>query len=130
MGKLNRDVVTRDKMIFGSYESSKYCGGIRRFKGLNLDTLKMLVQKNFAEEEEAQNYAPTTAEIIEFMSKHEGYTAHGYAVSIERGDYRVTLEGVSKDRAADSAEELEEFKTLFKEADTLNTNAKMYCWFD
>lgn len=130
MRKLNNDVATRDKMIFGSYNQSKYSGGVRWFKNLSLETLKRLVEANFAEKEEAKNWAPTTAEIMDFMTKYSGYTAHGYTVDLGRGDYRVTLEGVSKDRDADSSEELEEFQTLFKEADVLNTNAGMYCWFD
>lgn len=130
MKKLNQDVVTRDNIIFGSYDKSKYSGGIRHFKNLSLDKLKLLVKDNFADTEDAQNWAPTIGEMIDFMTKYSGYTAHGYVVEIERPDYRVSLEGVSKESAADSLAELQDFSSLFKEADELVTENMMYCWFD
>lgn len=130
MKKLNTDVVTRDRMIFGSYDKSKYSGGIRHFENLSLETLNRLLKENFADREEKQNWAPAIGAFVDFMKAYDGYTAHGYTVDIERGDYRVSLEGVFKDGEADSFEELEEFRKLFKEADILNTDNLMYCWFD
>lgn len=130
MKNLNTDVVTRDKMIFGSYDKSKYSGGVRHFENLSLETLKRLLEKNFADRAEHHNAAPTIAEILDFMTKYSGYTAHGYAVEVERGDYRVSLEGVYKDRAADSEEELDEFNLIFGNADDFSDSGQMYCWFD
>lgn len=130
MTKLNKDVATRDKMIFGSYDKSKYSGGIRHFENLDLDTLKHLLEKNFVDRAENQNDSPTIGEIVDFMKKYDGYTGHGYAVEVEREDYRVSLEGVSKDRAADSEEELNEFRFVFGNADNLSDSGQMYCWFD
>ena len=130
MKNLNKDVVTRDRMIFGSYDKSKYSGGVRHFENLSLETLKRLLEKNFADRAEKQNWAPTIGAIVDFMKTYDGYTAHGYVVEVERGDYRVSLEGVYKDRAADSEEELDEFNLIFGNADDFSDSGQMYCWFD
>ena len=127
---LNLDVATRDKIIFGEYEEKKYIGGLRHFENLTLENLQKLVKENFACTEDKQNDCPTIGEVMEFMTKYPNYTAHGYVVSIKREAYRVSIEGVSKDGAAESAEELKDFKTLFSKADELVTGVQMYCWFD
>ncbi|MBQ3433665.1 MAG: hypothetical protein II857_04105 [Selenomonadaceae bacterium] len=126
---MNQDVQTRDKLIFGEYNPDAYLGGVRYFENLSLDTLNTLLENKFIAAGERQNDAPTTAQIQSFMARYPEYTAHGYAVAITRPDYRVTLEGVSKGRGADSAQELADFTELFKFADELNT-ATMDCWFD
>ena len=127
--KLNPDMETRDKLIFGEFNPKSYCGGIRHFENLSTDTLKTLLEKNFIEATERQNNAPSTEQILRFMERYPEYSAHGYAVSINRSDYRVTLEGVDKGCGADSSQELQEFSALFDLADSLNT-ATMHCWFD
>lgn len=126
---LNRDAKTRDELIFGEFNPEAYCGNIRHFESLTVDTLKRLLEKNFIDPDEHQNNAPTTAQILNFMERYPAYTAHGYAVSINRKDYRMTLEGVSKGRRADSALELADFTELFKLADSFNPSI-MECWFD
>lgn len=127
MKKLNKDVVTRDTVIFGSYDQSKYEGGIRHFENLSFDKLKYLLKENFADRADKQNWAPAIGAIVDFMEKYEGYTAHGYVVDVERGGYRVSLEGVSKDSAADSEEELNEFNLIFGNADDFSDSEQMYC---
>ena len=130
MKKLNKDVKRRDKIIFGSYEKSKYAGGVRRYENLNLRTLKLLIAENFADPCEAQNCCPSIGEILKFMEKYPDYTAHGYVVGIDRSDYRVSIEGVYKPHPADSEVELIEFEELFKDADEMEMDIEMYCWFD
>ena len=129
MRNLNRDAATRDKMIFGEFNPDEYHGGIRYFEGLKLDTLKALLEKNFIEATESQNGAPTTEQILNFIEHYPDYTVHGYTVSPERSDYRITLEGVEKGDGADSPQELQDFTQLFKDADFIDS-ATMYCWFD
>ena len=126
---LRRNAENRDELIFGEYNPDAYIGGVRYFENLSLDTLKTLLEKKYIEADERQNNSPTTAEIKAFMERYPDYTAHGYAVSINRRDYRVTLEGVSKGRGADSSQELEEFYSLFRYADKIKTSI-MDCWFD
>ena len=126
---LNRDVKLRDELIFGEYDESKYAGGIRPFKKLGLVTLKKLVAQNFISLDDAQNDCPCVRTILRFMNRYPDYTAHGYVVSVCRGDYRISLDGVEKDREADSVRELEDFVRLFRHADNFYIDSEMYCWF-
>ena len=127
--QLNQDEATRDTLIFGEHDPQAYSGGIRRFEGLSLNKLKKLLELKFIDPEERQNYSPTTAEILRFMKRYPAYKAHGYVVTIDRSDYRVTLEGVSKEDFADSDKELMDFTELFKHADEFDP-VYMYCWYD
>lgn len=127
---LNRNVKIRDKIIFGKYEPATYIGGIKRFENLSLGTLKKLVSLNFISLDDRHNCCPKVINIINFMEKYPDYTALGYAVSAKRADYRVSLEGVSKNSFADTIKEFDDFLYLFRDADEINTDTKMFCWFD
>lgn len=127
--RLNKREKQRDNIIFGEHNTRAYTGGIRRFENLPLGKLEELINSNFIDTRDRQNAAPTIKDIYEFMKKYPAYTAHGYAVTIKRDDYRVSLEGVSKERGADSPQELADFTELFKFADEFSTSP-MYCWFD
>lgn len=130
MKELNKDIVARDKIIFGKYRPSTYkFGGIRHFEGLNVKKLKQLLDLNFADPEETQNFAPTIIEIYEFMKKYPEYTAHGYTVVDTRDDYRVSIEGVEKGNPSDSVEEFQDYMNLFSGMDEFDTST-MRCWFD
>lgn len=126
---MNKDIVTRDTMIFGSFDREKYMGGVRKFSNLPCSVLMNLVTEDFADPEETQNNSPTIREFIEFMKKYAGYTAHGYVVIDTRDDYRVSVEGIDKGGDADSIEELKEFVKLCRWADDLDVDT-MYCWYD
>ena len=130
MKELNKDIETRDKIIFGKYREATYKhGGVREFEGMTRDTLKQLLDQDFADPDERQNLSPTIIEIYEFMAKYPEYTAHGYAVSNSRDDYRVSIDGVSKGRQSDSVKEYTDYMTLFRYCDEFNPRT-MYCWFD
>ena len=43
----NKDWETRDKLIFGKADKSKYMGGCRSFSGLNYRTLCTLLEEKF-----------------------------------------------------------------------------------
>ena len=130
MHKLNKNEKKRDEIIFGEHDVKAYYGGVRHFKYLSLDKFEQLIDGNFINLKERQNRAPSVKEIYEFMKKYPSYTAHGYAVSVMRDDYRVSLEGVFKDCGASSVQEFDEFTELFKCADDFLTGTIMYCWFD
>ena len=127
---MNKDVKVRDEIIFGAYNEARYGGGIRSFKNLCLAKLEKLVEKDFIDLRDRQNNCPSVKEIWTFMQKYPDYKAHGYAVTIQREDYRVSLEGVSKDRSADTIEELKDFVDMFRYADNFDIEGRMYCWFD
>lgn len=126
----NKDIETRDKLIWGRYRPRKYAfGGTISFQGMNVKTLRKLINQNFADPEEKQNFAPSIGEIYDFMCTYPAYTCHGYAVSADRDDYRVSIEGVEKGDKTYSVEEFQDYMKLFSNADELNFNT-MYCWFD
>ena len=128
--ELNKDVQMRDVLIFGRYRPKMYeHGGIRRFEGMTRKTLWELLLRGFIDPEDTQNLAPSVKEIYDFMRRNRGYTCHGYAVSVDRDDYRVSIEGVCKGEPAKSPEEFQDFKETFKYADEFNPSI-MWCWFD
>lgn len=82
-------------MIFGEYAPKEYFGGVRHFDGLSPVTVMELLNYDFIEEKENQNYSPTTAEFLELIEGHEDKASFiGYTVSVDREDYRTTLEGI------------------------------------
>ena len=129
----NPDWQFRDDVIFGNESDEKrkeyYWGGIRRFEGLDYKSLCLLLGMGFADPEETQNFAPSIREIVTFMMKYPAFTAHGYTVSPDRCDYRVSIEGVDGSAAEHDSQMLEDFMELFGEADELDVD-DLYCWFD
>ena len=126
---MNRNYILRDTIIFGK-DIPSY-NDICHFNELSLDQLKQLIDLEFIELDECQNDSPTTEEIYNFMKKYPNYTAHGYVVTINRKDYRTTLEGVEKQARFDSEQESEEFYKLFGSADELIVDEdNIYCWYD
>lgn len=126
-----KNVDERDKIIFGEkYKQNKYLGGCRSFSDLDVDALKQLIDMNFIDLEECQNFSPSVEEFYEFMKSHPCITCHGYAVSPERSDYRVTIEGLEYIGIV-TMEMLVDFVDMFREADefSVSTNG-LYCWYD
>lgn len=121
----------RDQIVFGEdYNSDKYRGGIRSFDYLSAEDLNKLLDIGLADPDEQQNEAPTTKEISNFLNDHQNFWAHGYVVSPERGDYRVSLEGVECGSDYDLSD-VQDFFSLFKYPDEVRVEKTgMYCWFD
>lgn len=128
---LNPDVRTRDTIIFGSFDKDAYkFGGTRRYDGLTLEKLEQLRDANFLNPAECQNFAPSITEIMEFMAENEGFTAHGYVVSPDRCDYRVSIEGVEKSENI-TPEDMDAFLEKFRDADEFDfSNEYLFCWYD
>lgn len=128
----NRNVTLRDEIIFGKYEPQEYPGGCRRFDGLTLDKLEQLIKDDYMVLSERHNNAPPVEKFISFMEKYPGYVATGYAISVNRGDYRVCVDGLEKpDGGYTTMDELDDFYKLFREADDFTVGTKaMSCWFD
>ena len=122
----------RDQIVFGEdYNSDKYSGGIREFGYLNAEDLNKLLDLGLADPDEQKNeLAPTTKEIAKFLNDHQNFWAHGYVVSPERDDYRVSLEGVECGSDYDTSD-VQDFFSLFKYPDGVSVEETgMYCWFD
>lgn len=126
------NVNKRDLILFGEdYDPRKYFGGIRRFTDLSYTGLKKLFDLDVVDPHERQNEAPEVAEFLEFLQDHAGFTAEGYAVSPERDDYRVSLEGVDCDEDF-SLEDLVDFVMTFRFADEFSVDPEegLHCWYD
>ena len=126
---LNSDIKARDEMIFGTYDTNCYSGGIRRFRNLSLEKLESLVNSGFADPDETQNYSPSIREFIEFMVENDGYLVDGYVVSGDRDDYRVSVDAIHRgDMDIETKEELANFVDFARHADEFNPNG--YAWWD
>lgn len=91
---LNTNWKERDRLVFRD-EPPNYMGGCAWYKGLHLVVLRELIANGYADPDETQNASPTISEFADLMEKHPLMTAHGYAVSLERDDYRFSVEGVA-----------------------------------
>ncbi len=131
MRKLNDNVERRDEILFGTaYSADRYrLGGACHFNRLGIDRLRTLVDEEFIDLDECQNYSPSTGDFLEFMTIHPEFTAHGYAISPDRDDYRVTIEGIESDREIEDYAVLEEFVDLCRFADEFCINPP-YAWWD
>ncbi len=94
----NRDIETRDSIIFGTSIKPEYQGGITSFKGLRIAQLQQLLDQKFIASQDSQNNSPNVVEFLCFAQKlsDEGFecTFSGYAISLSRVDYRVSVEAI------------------------------------
>ena len=131
----------REQMVFGRpYNPKNYeCGGVCRFDYLDVDTAEKLMSLGYVDPEGTQNCSPTAEEMINFCAAYRTtndadpglFYLHGYVVSPERGDCRITFEGVASDTEL-TAEEALDFVQAFRDADNLQfgINQPAYCWYD
>ena len=138
------EAAKRDEIIFGKPFSEQdneeyYWGGTRAYSGLTPEQMRKLIELGFADPEEEQNDCPSIEECLEFCERHPGFTMHGYVVSHERHDCRVSVEGVeaAADTVPDEGEEYEkllhDYVDTFRHADDFTIGGKgkgWHCWFD
>ena len=129
---MSREQDLRDMLLFGeAYDKSKYMGGVRYFKNLTTEGIHDLLNHNFIEADECQNNSPTTQGFLEYMEEWPGYYAHGYAVSFDRSDVRVTIEGIAKEGVFIERSELIAFVERFRYADEFVVGDRnLRCWYD
>lgn len=133
MYKYNTNEKVRDAIIFGEHDKKKYSGGIRRFSYLDATTLKQLIAFGFADPDDRQNFAPTLAEFLTFLENHPKFTAHGYVVTNERDDYRLSIEGVECETMGEVLDiyDASDFGEMFHDADEFEvTPTSAWCWYD
>ena len=141
--KLNdQEAAERDEMIFGIYDPEDYYGGVRNFEGVPPETIAKLVEKGYADPEEAQNSSPSIQEFLDFCGQHPemGLTLSGYVVSKDRSDCRVTVDGIAGElpigASADKAiAGLISFYETFRFADDLTvdqgtSSIVLSAWYD
>lgn len=132
MKELNKDWKKRDSLIWGD-KPPHYIGGVAYFV-ITPNTLEVLIEEGFANPEEKQNDSYTIEEFLKFCNKYPGYdlTLHGYAVSQDRPDYRVTIEGIEYLSDIPIYKKLQdEFESWFDGADDFICDSRqLYCWYD
>lgn len=130
---LNRNHARRDEILGTALV--RYAGGIKPFSGLDASGLERLIAEAFIDPAARQNHSPTAAEFLRFMRRWPQTTAHGYAVSRRREDYRVSIEGIECRLAAVPACDADrlraEFELFCRGADEYHaTDDTLFAWWD
>jgi hypothetical protein len=130
---MNRDVARRDALL--GIAGQRASGGIVRYEDLDVKRLGALIDEGFADRDETQNGSPTIAEFYAFLREYPEGRVYGYAVSPERPDYRVSVEGVTVDLSEvipsrrDGLRDA--FARLSESADEVDTEGDfLRCWWD
>lgn len=106
-----------------------FFGGCASFSGMTYNTLQKLVDKGYADLEDNQNGSTTLGKYLDFMKEHPRFKAHGYIVSNDREDRRVTVEGLEAGQV--TIKEVVAFTNLDRMADEFEATQD-YCrsWWD
>lgn len=126
------DANTREQIIFGrDYNPETYrYGGMIRFGYLTANDAHKLIDLGLMDPEDCQNSSPTAKEFLDFVDTFgEDWYLHGYVISPERDDYRVTIEGIGCERPLEDDEKTE-FIKMNRWADELEFENGAYCWYD
>lgn len=135
MRVLNDDEANeREQIVFGmNYSPARYeYGGISYFDDMDTATARKLMDLGYINPDDAQNCAPISREMIEFCENTPGnWYLHGYVVSKDRNDSRITFEGVGSNDILNADQALE-FYEMFRFADELEAHigGTAYCWYD
>ena len=133
---MNKDIETRDKIIFGEYDPEKYkYGGVRRFE-CKATVMQELIKNDFVDLYDAQNNSPSIDEFMEYIDGIEEYvTFECYAVDITRHDYRVSIEGIQVLLPKDKRDDFYALIETFRYADEFccsedNECCHLRAWWD
>jgi hypothetical protein len=92
---MNKDYKRRDEIIFGGYWEDRYKYGGCANDTIDYKQLKSLIDEDFIDMDECQNDSPTTQDFVDAISGYEDNVLFEvYAISPQRDDYRVTIEGI------------------------------------
>jgi hypothetical protein len=136
MNKEHKEMNTtdRDHILFGPTPPT-YSGGVAKFTGLALDKIQLLIEKNLLSPTDFYNCSPEVQDFMDFMEDHPEFTAHGYAVSPERKDCRVTIEGIKATLGPNDPpfdpDTIRDFVVRYRHADEFDWEPdRLYCWYD
>lgn len=124
------DFELRDELLRPYVRDGGTRGGISRFKGVPLDLLEKLIFHGFVYLGKWNSCRGVQDLFLPFLLRHPGFTAHGYAVSRERQDSRIIIEGIECD-APMTIESVIDFANTFRLANdfTLSSSGAR-CWYD
>jgi hypothetical protein len=128
----NRDDQARDALVRTAQQMSvpgsmTYAGGIAEFYGIDVATVAQLIADRYLDPYDRQNDAPTAWQILRFMCLHPTVYASGYVVSIDRDDYRTTLDDIAAD---DLTPELRTAATAFCTNGDNEMDSGLECFWD
>ena len=137
--KINWDL--REKLIFGpnidyNAENYKLNGGVKHFDKMKPETADTLISFGFLDRYETQNNSPTVEEFLKFIDDHpeEDWYLHGYSVSPERKDVRVSIEGIGCKNCLNPKTVIDFLKLNRVDycADDIRAenDGTLYCWYD
>lgn len=124
----------REQIVFNRpYDTDSYrrSGGCRRFDNMDVNTARKLIRLGYLDPNDCQNASPSAREIIDFCSDDDSdiWYLHGYVISPERGDCRITIEGCGSS-ARPSSDRIVAFVDMFRYADEFSIDGACYCWYD
>lgn len=92
----SKDAARRDSLVgVGlSPDGSRYLGDIAWFDELDAQGLAALIEGRFIDPYDRQNASPTVWQIFRFLCGHPQVRAAGYVVSLDRPDYRTSIETI------------------------------------
>ena len=131
---MRQNAERREQLIYGrGFDPANYSSdGIAYFQGISMDMLRQLIAEGFLNPFERQNDSPTVKEMMDFCAgeDEDNWIFHGYTISPERIDYRVSIEGFEA-RTEPSSLRKKEF-ALFnhKASKLLLGEGECYCWYD
>jgi len=129
------DFEEREQIVFHRhYDPANYKdGGICKFTNLNYSTVKKLTSRGYLDPTDYFNSSPEVCEFVSFVEEHNpgNWFFHGYVVSAERDDTRVTIEGIGS-YAPIKSDDLVDFLNFFRLADEITAEKfkPVYCWYD
>ena len=95
--RLRLDMNTRDNIIWGEdFRPDRYSGGIRHFN-VRVGIVRRLIDEGFLRENSTQNCSPCAIDFVNFTERRscpDDWVLIGYAVTPDRDDCRVTIEGI------------------------------------
>lgn len=113
---MTKEEIRQREIILGIVGSKYSLGGMEKFGGLSVSRLERLLSQSFLTARDHETYP----RFLRFMKKYNQFRAFGYAVSPERLDSRVVIEGIESISFNLSKEIIEEFKKEFADANELD----------
>lgn len=115
-------------------DAHKFAGGTYdrvHFSGMSYAVMEHCVKLGWLKKEDTQNSSPSVGQFLEFLKHNAGFNAHGYIISPERRDTRISIEGVHgrSGNRRPNLHQLENFTQLCRYADEFRLNPP-YAWWD
>jgi len=125
----------REQIVFNRhYDPANYDdGGICKLEKISYTTVKKLLEKGYLFPDSSCDCGPEVSEFVSFVEEHnpDNWYFHGYVVSANRRDTRVTIEGIGSFKPLDP-DSLIDFLQYFRIADEImdEKDQPVYCWYD